>query len=917
MKTQTVLNILLAAFLIFAVVPASSVASSAAQLSPDSPDGATSVPKQASESPSTAELEGDPVEVWSISWKATTVISYKVDQYNGNHSSLNYNFTGNGSLIARQYADNTWDNINFKFHIADEYHRLDVEECDYTAYMDQHTIDPDRYDGNQNELWYFGTTDNPEEGWRGFIAYGINYIFTVNRHQYGWFENSDCSFNFNYDSSDTLDEAWNPTCLLDSTPLLGNVQGTEFNYHAEGIDTRGCTGPSGTGPSDAQWNWNVDVTVRLLAGRDLTVDRLEVTQGLQDGANSIPLVQGRRTVVRAFLNIGVNPGPVDGVTGVLEGYAGGAKLGSVTPFNGNISAPNYPDWKKINDTLNFELPLAWTQQPSLHLTVKVNPNHTVVEENYDNNELSADVSPLACQGISIGYTPVHYDPPFDVAADPSAKIQFAQEFMQKIFPVSEKGIIYQQHGAMWLYEDINRDGIDDSFINSLVDVLLISRPHPDHIYGWLPSLAYDGNGYAENPGVSAFGNDTEPDRWRRTFAHEMGHNLGLPDLNLLPLTTDGDHWFDVYDRVIKPVPAGVEDGDKLLDFMVPGQLESEAWISPQNYRYLIYHMCSSAAAAAPVMSSLMQGNDSLLVTGSISNSTPTTASLDPLLQLLDVPMNTLPVGWQYCVRLRDASGNLLSHYCFDPSFEGDSTIPADSAPFSMVVPYPAGLNRIELTETLSGSVLSSQIASANIPSVTVISPNAARLTLSGSQTIAWTGSDLDNDPLTYAVLYSNNNGTNWTGVGAGITETSYSLDFSTLAGTTGASGLIKVMVSDGFYTVEDTSDNTFTVDNKPPSAIILSPSSGASFITGPQIVLESSGMDFEDGPLGDSALSWVSSQDGVLGNGQILEVTLSPGVHTITLTATDSEGLQDTDSIQVTVVQGTTEHYLFLPLIIK
>jgi len=76
-------------------------------------------------------------------------------------------------------------------------------------------------------------------------------------------------------------------------------------------------------------------------------------------------------------------------------------------------------------------------------------------------------------------------------------------------------------------------------------------------------------------------------------------------------------------------------------------------------------------------------------------------------------------------------------------------------------------------------------------------------------------------------------------------------------------------------------------------------------------------MDFEDGPLGDSALSWVSSQDGVLGNGQILEVTLSPGVHTITLTATDSEGLQDTDSIQVTVVQGTTEHYLFLPLIIK
>jgi hypothetical protein len=160
-------------------------------------------------------------------------------------------------------------------------------------------------------------------------------------------------------------------------------------------------------------------------------------------------------------------------------------------------------------------------------------------------------------------------------------------------------------------------------------------------------------------------------------------------------------------------------------------------------------------------------------------------------------------------------------------------------------------------------------------------------------------------------------GATWMGVAADITGSSYALDFSGLPGTNGASGLIEVLVSDGFYSAQDTSNHPFTVANKAPTATILSPSSGASFTTGPQIVLEGRGVDLEEGSLGDSALSWVSSQDGALGSGQLLEVTLSPGVHTITLTVTDSRGLKDTASIQVTVGQSTSKHDLFLPFITR
>jgi hypothetical protein len=257
---------------------------------------------------------------------------------------------------------------------------------------------------------------------------------------------------------------------------------------------------------------------------------------------------------------------------------------------------------------------------------------------------------------------------------------------------------------------------------------------------------------------------------------------------------------------------------------------------------------------------------------------------------------------------------LLSQYCFNQDFVGDSGTPVEAMPFGMVVPYPAGLNRVELVQGYN--ILSTRVASSSPPSVTVAFPNAAGLTLSGNQNITWTGSDLDGNPLTYNILYSRDNGVTWMGIGNGITGNTYNLDFSGLPGTTGAGGKIKVMVSDGFNSAEDSSDNPFTIGNKPPEAVILSPSSGAEFTTGPVVVLEGAGLDLENSSLGDSALNWMSSIDGALGTGRLLEVNLSPGVHTITLTAMDSGGLTSTASIQITVVQPTTPFkYLFLPMI--
>ncbi len=59
-------------------------------------------------------------------------------------------------------------------------------------------------------------------------------------------------------------------------------------------------------------------------------------------------------------------------------------------------------------------------------------------------------------------------------------------------------------------------------------------------------------------------------------------------------------------------------------------------------------------------------------------------------------------------------------------------------------------------------------------------------------------------------------------------------------------------------------------------------------------------IDVEDGPLAGSSLIWSSDKDGLLGAGPMISLNnLSPGDHTITLSAIDSDGNPGTVSIVI------------------
>lgn len=101
------------------------------------------------------------------------------------------------------------------------------------------------------------------------------------------------------------------------------------------------------------------------ADPDLSIDRIEITQAIQfsntpvGGDNSVPLVANKRTLIRAYLDSGVEPaingGAVAGVTGTLTATGSSTfTLAPVAPFTAEPIAS--VDANVIGDTLNFIIP---------------------------------------------------------------------------------------------------------------------------------------------------------------------------------------------------------------------------------------------------------------------------------------------------------------------------------------------------------------------------------------------------------------------------------------------------------------------------------------------------------------------------------------------------------------------------------
>ena len=130
------------------------------------------------------------------------------------------------------------------------------------------------------------------------------------------------------------------------------------------------------------------------------------------------------------------------------------------------------------------------------------------------------------------------------------------------------------------------------------------------------------------------------------------------------------------------------------------------------------------------------------------------------------------------------------------------------------------------------------------------------------------------------------------------------VDGTAAAGTDVISGTATVISLN--ETDTNSANDTFTeatsvVINILPTASITSPGDGLTFLTTDSIGFGGSGSDNEDGSLTGASLVWTSSLDGQIGTGESFNSALTAGSHTITLTATDSQGASGTASVVVSV----------------
>ena len=192
----------------------------------------------------------------------------------------------------------------------------------------------------------------------------------------------------------------------------------------------------------------------------------------------------------------------------------------------------------------------------------------------------------------------------------------------------------------------------------------------------------------------------------------------------------------------------------------------------------------------------------------------------------------------------------------------------------------------------------------NQPPVATIQTPAAGTSFAQGETISFTGSATDPEygALTGASLV-------WTSSLDGQIGTGTSFSSSTLSVGTHT---ITLTVTDPREAVGTISISITVLANQAPTTVVSAPANGATFDEGETVTFTGSATDPEDGALTGVALVWSSNIDGQIGTGgSFTRDDLSPGTHTINLTATDSEGASGITSFVIIISSISSAGYCY------
>ncbi|MBI1748344.1 MAG: hypothetical protein HYR55_17445 [Acidobacteria bacterium] len=544
--------------------------------------------------------------------------------------------------------------------------------------------------------------------------------------------------------------------------------------------------------------------VSLFAQIDLTVDRVEITQVIQDRNlaadqdNIIRLVGFKNTVARVYVGFTGSADPVPNVTALIHVYQDDVEVdGSPVLPDGPITAPVPPASRtrvdprssSENQTINFTLPPL--MGGNVRIDATVNPDRTIVETDYDNNSLTVDGLVFECRRIpDLVYQPINYRPTADYPNPNLPDVDMiapgvGDAFVRGIYPIYDLNYRLAPGTPLEWNQDINRSS--GSFQTQMAIRRRMMDPMPDFMYSWFPGNPFGGNGQASPSGMVAFGN-TDAARWQRTFAHEIGHLFGRGH-NSRRLDQVGFYTED-------QLGLGRVKGTNLYDIMAAGRLTNQAWIDIQTYNaFLDRPILFCPSGGGPNKTAVTDMGNYLFMTGTLYPDG--TARLNPAYTLNGRTDYTMPsedpTHW---LIIQDGAGAELYRLPFDArpaEYDGDIENPSTvESSFSLAVPAFDNIGRLIIEK--DGEVLDVMERRADAPTIAWDSPANF---IMGKDKIVWSA-DAAPGMLTYSVQYSPDNGFTWYPLAIDLKESILAIDGAELGKTD--RGIIRVLATDGLNT---------------------------------------------------------------------------------------------------------------------
>jgi hypothetical protein len=679
---------------------------------------------------------------------------------------------------------------------------------------------------------------------------------------------------------------------------------------------------------------------------DVVATYMYATQGLQTQDDAIPLFAGKPTYVLVRYQL-VNPVPnyTYHAAAELRLYRGGwdwwehgeAVLLPINTPTGYLELVGMEDyWPSVSGhNFIFELPSEYTTGV-LNLEARIDPNHELPQSNSLNDSIERTIycGPTRTYDFHL-FLVSHVAEDGTITGAYGSQLPWSLDYAMAALPFSDVNFSYRV--LVWNEADQGEMTCDtvnwELILQALTDGAVLGE---DIYYALMP-----GGGTAcatDIPSAVASSWVYSP---RSTLAHELGHCFGrhhtqspyfdetdMHDIGCgaktgceiwwgVPYCPDG---FESYPYAGGSISPGlfdvfgffrnhyhwsyftgnfyIPDGswEDLMTYCRPGRWSSDfTWLNI----YEDFFETSAQVAAEEEESARSEPVDSLMAVGTIYADTGV-VEMRPLYVLPDVTWAPEPNPGDYAIVLRDAGDAELVRHSFTPGLLDVDDF-GNVLSFGELVPYADGTARVDV-EGPSG-VLVSVTSGPAAPTVTLARPNGGE-TLDGETVlVSWTAEDRDDDPLSYHVQYSVDDGATWSLVASNVLSTSTVIDTRNMPAT--ERGRFRVLASDGIHTAHDSSDRAFTVPNHRPSVEILAPQAWETYVVSQTVALQAQVSDVEEGSLEPEQISWRSNLDGQLGQGARLSLAdLTAGRHTITVNVEDGEGARASESVRIWVFAG-------------